>query len=138
MAQELIQQGLVEQDMEHGTLASPIRGRAALHNHETITAILVPVPAATLAASANPPTYDELLFETLRTLRRVLAVEANVPPYVVFSDRALVEMATHRPLTPDQFLTINGVGRIKLEKYGEPFLAAIRTYCGEHDLPQTH
>lgn len=137
LAQELIQQGLIDQDMEHGTLSLTNKGCAALQNKETVFAVLTPEATTNRPSSSGAPAYDELLFEVLRRLRRTLAEAANVPAYVVFSDRTLVEMATVRPLTPHRLLTINGVGFVKLEKYGEQFLAAIQTYCREHGLDAT-
>jgi len=68
---------------------------------------------------------DEVLFERLRELRRELAAEANVPAYVVFPDRSLADMAARRPLTPQEFLEVNGVGQAKLQRYGEAFLGVI-------------
>ena len=59
-----------------------------------------------------------------------------MPPYVVFSDRALVEMATYYPQSPERLLDINGVGRVKLERYGEQFLSSIRGYCVAQGLQE--
>ena len=64
------------------------------------------------------------LFERLRTLRRTLADQRGVPAYVVFSDRTLQDMATHRPQSDEQFLLVHGVGQKKLAEYGAIFLAA--------------
>lgn len=72
--------------------------------------------------------YDEPLFEALRQLRLQIAREEEVPPYVVFSDRALQEMAVYFPQTQQEFAKINGVGPIKWVKYGEKFLTVIRTH----------
>lgn len=71
--------------------------------------------------------YDKILFESLRELRLQIAREEAVPPYVVFSDRALQEMAVHFPETQQEFAAINGVGPIKWVKYGEKFLNVIRS-----------
>ena len=68
---------------------------------------------------------DLRLFETLRELRKQLATEQGVPPYVIFGDAALVEMSRERPMDEDQFLEINGVGQVKLERHGDVFLEAI-------------
>jgi len=72
--------------------------------------------------------YDENLFELLRQLRRTLADERNVPPYIIFSDVALREMAASLPSNETQFLAINGVGEKKLKEFGEIFLAEISAY----------
>src|SRR3546814_831584 len=69
---------------------------------------------------------DESLFGQLRTLRKQLADAQNVPPYVVFTDASLREMAERQPRTLDAFAEINGVGARKLEQYGKAFVAAIR------------
>jgi ATP-dependent DNA helicase RecQ len=78
--------------------------------------------AASPAADASP---DDALFETLRAVRKRLAVEASVPPYVIFHDSSLREMAARKPSSLDEFATIPGVGQAKLERYGEAFVAAI-------------
>jgi len=71
--------------------------------------------------------YDEDLFQALRELRKRLAKEGNVPPYVIFGDATLVEMAAHHPTDERAMLSINGVGEIKLERYGADFLKVIRS-----------
>ena len=68
---------------------------------------------------------DQRLFETLREVRKQLAAEQGVPPYVIFGDVALVEMSRERPSNEDEFLEINGVGQVKLERHGAVFLEAI-------------
>ena len=72
---------------------------------------------------------DNNLFENLRILRRQLAKEQNVPPYIVFSDKSLVEMAAYKPINKDQMLRINGVGEVKYEKYGELFINVIKDFA---------
>ena len=72
--------------------------------------------------------YDENLFEELRELRRRLAAEQKIPPYIVFNDRALKEMAQTKPENREQMMVISGVGAFKFEKYGELFLNSIQKY----------
>ena len=130
-AEEFIRQGLLEQDMGHGSLRLTTRGQAVLDGAQ------VSVPAAAPRIAALPEAelaYDTALFGRLRTLRRELAEAADLPPFVIFSDRSLAEMAACFPQTPASFLAIHGVGQRKLAQYGEPFLAAIRAYCAEHGL----
>jgi ATP-dependent DNA helicase RecQ len=82
--------------------------------------------------SAAPfPAFDGALFNKLRTLRRELAAGEGVPAYVVFSDAALGDMCRRQPLTPDQFAAVNGVGKVKLEKYAAVFTALIRDHRSE-------
>ncbi len=72
--------------------------------------------------------YDEPLFEQLRVLRKAIASHQGVPPYVVFSDRTLHEMARTFPTTEVEFLGVSGVGETKLESYGAQFLKVIQTF----------
>jgi ATP-dependent DNA helicase RecQ len=69
---------------------------------------------------------DRALFDRLRELRKKIAAEQGVPPYVIFHDATLVEMVEQRPGSADEMLILSGVGRTKLDKYGEAFLGRIR------------
>lgn len=73
---------------------------------------------------------EEELMSTLKELRKKIADEAGTPPYTVFSDKTLEEMIKVMPIDIDSFLTISGVGPIKLVKYGKPFISAIRKHKG--------
>ena len=75
-------------------------------------------------AEVDPATAA--LFERLRAVRKELAADLGVPPYVVFHDKTLAAMAMHRPLSDDQFLRLSGVGETKLERFGEAFMAVLR------------
>jgi len=66
--------------------------------------------------------FDEELYERFRSLRKELASNHEVPAYVIFGDKTLKEFSKKLPLTKEQMLEINGVGEVKFEKYGEPFL----------------
>jgi len=76
-------------------------------------------------ASAALNSDDQRLFETLRELRKSLAEERGVPPYVIFGDATLLEFSRKRPGSASELLAISGVGEVKLERYGGDFLAAI-------------
>ncbi|MBD1814488.1 DNA helicase RecQ [Microcoleus vaginatus DQ-U2] len=77
----------------------------------------------------------ESLFTILRTLRKQIADEQFVPPYVVFADKSLRDMAEKRPQNLTEFEEVYGVGSNKRDKYGKVFLEAIRTFCQEQELP---
>lgn len=77
-------------------------------------------------AQELPQNVDPELFESLRARRTSLAKQQGVPPYVIFHDKTLAEIAAYRPQDLNQFSRINGVGESKLEKYGEEFLAIVR------------
>lgn len=72
---------------------------------------------------------DDALFDQLRALRLNLAQEQNLPPYVVFSDQTLRQLAEVQPKSPIEFLQIKGVGQNKLDKYGDAFLALLADYA---------
>ena len=77
-------------------------------------------------AGATPNPVDDPLFEALRACRRELAKEAGVPPYVIFHDSALREMAALRPTSLAALGRIAGVGQRKLDAYGQAFLDALK------------
>ncbi|XVJ60930.1 MAG: DNA helicase RecQ [Tepidisphaera sp.] len=77
---------------------------------------------------------DPGMFEALRVLRRSIASERAVPPYVIFSDAVLEEIAAVRPTRRETFRTIRGVGERKLEDFGQTFARAIKDYCATHNL----
>ena len=78
------------------------------------------------AVAAELSEKDAELFESLRELRREIASEEKVPPYMVFADKTLAGMCVMRPTTRDEMLEVSGVGEHKLEKYGDRFLAILR------------
>ena len=112
---------------EHGGLALGGKARDILTGDAAV-AIVKPPPqrsrrTARGGAEANP--VGDPLFEALRDLRRELAQEAQVPPYVVFHDSTLREMATLRPANRAEMGRLSGIGARKLEAYGERFLRCI-------------
>jgi ATP-dependent DNA helicase RecQ len=70
------------------------------------------------------------LFEELRTLRTQIARQENIPPYMIFSDKTLVDMCVKAPLTEETMFTVNGVGQNKFDRYGTRFMDAIRAFTG--------
>ena len=78
--------------------------------------------------------YDENLFELLKKLRRDLAKKKNLPPYVIFQDPSLEEMATVYPTTKEELSKINGVGMGKITKFGQPFIDLIEKYVDDNDI----
>ncbi|KEY18412.1 DNA helicase RecQ [Kaistella antarctica] len=74
------------------------------------------------------------LFDELRILRRQQAEQENVPPYVIFSDASLMELATYLPNTKEELEQISGFGAFKIEKYGEIFLNVILDFCNKNNL----
>ena len=79
-------------------------------------------------------TADQQLFEILRVLRKRLADDENVPPFVIFSDATLKEMCRYYPTNQASMLQIKGVGETKYAKYGQSFIEAITKYVGENQI----
>jgi len=77
---------------------------------------------------SEPLEFKEQIFEALRALRKEIATKEGVPPYIVFSDKTLKEMASYLPTNKEQMLQINGVGEVKFERYGEAFLEALSEF----------
>ena len=136
---QLVRRGLlVKADGQYPTLAVSNTGKASLKNR---TKILLPPPrerkvktlkAATIAALD----YDTGLFDQLRSVRKAIAEEQGVPPYVIFSDKTLIDMAHHAPRTLASLSTVSGVGEHKLAAFGDAFLAALTTYADTHSIPE--
>lgn len=78
--------------------------------------------------------YDAKLFEILKALRKRISEETHVPPFIVFSDTSLKQIATYFPTSEDQMLKISGVGYSKFDKYGNRFLETIKPYVSENNI----
>jgi ATP-dependent DNA helicase RecQ len=138
LLRQLIHHGYLDQDIAHYSVlkltpaARPLlRGevRLQLARPRIKAPIKEPVKKKAPRAAADQGPYDEALFERLRALRKRLADEERVPPYIVFGDATLIQMARDKPRDEDALLSITGVGQSKLQKYGEEFLQAIAEYC---------
>jgi ATP-dependent DNA helicase RecQ len=139
LARALLHQGLIEETQDgYPVLSLNAQSRPVLREELAvhIAGTVKPKPArssdtagtgkrsSAIGSGAAAPA-DSDLFERLRALRKRLADEHGLPPYVVFHDSTLREMAAHRPLTLDEFAELPGVGQAKLSRYGEQFIAAI-------------
>ncbi|MEP5612652.1 MAG: DNA helicase RecQ [Cyclobacteriaceae bacterium] len=85
-------------------------------------------------ATVNVSAFDKVLFDMLKTLRRDIAHQEDIPPYVIFSDPSMEEMCTLYPTTMDDLKQIVGVGESKAKKFGTPFLELIEDYVEENDI----
>ncbi len=82
----------------------------------------------------NSKSYDVKLFEMLKALRKKMAKEKDLPPYVIFQDPSLEEMATTYPTDKEELASVNGVGMGKVNKFGKEFLDLIQKYVDENDI----
>jgi len=132
LLRQLLVKGYVRIDHEgYGAVGLTEASRALLRG-ETTLRVREDTKAPTARKSRATPTeiapHDEAVWQALRECRRELAVELNVPPYVIFHDATLKQMAALRPADPAALLTIGGVGQAKLARYGERFLNVLRVH----------
>lgn len=131
----------LEKDIEnYGLLKVTSKGKAFLeapysvdlykdHDYEKLTE----AESQDLPISTGPA-YDENLFELLKAERKRVAKTKGLPPYIIFQDPSLEEMATVYPTTKEELAQINGVGMGKVAKFGAPFLKLISTYVEENEI----
>jgi ATP-dependent DNA helicase RecQ len=131
---ELLQQGLLKQsDDIYGILSLSPQSTAVLKGNTKVI-LTKPIEIKFTAKTKTPKTLEQKnadhdLFARLRALRKRLADESHLPPYVIFSDKTLLELAAYFPQTESQFAEIYGVGQEKRRKYAQVFLKEIVSYC---------
>ena len=121
----LISEGIIQ--VEGGSfpiLKVSSKGKEVLMGDRTVARKVQPT------VSAIVPQEDGL-FQALRTLRKSIADSEGVPPFVIFSDKALQDMCVKRPKTSQEFLHVSGVGESKLDRYGEIFIKEISVFLNE-------
>ena len=126
IGRELVRLGYVNQDTARfNVLEMTPEGRAWLKDRKPVTLTKPMQVAPAKVSHAGEIECDETLFEKLRTLRKRLADERGVPPYIVFSDVALRQMARLYPVSEGEFVRISGVGERKLAEFGKTFMGEI-------------
>jgi len=133
LTHQFIQQGLLSQDNEFGSLKLTDKSYQVLKGDLTITAKIKEDFEERIKKEIKEA-YDEKLFEILRKKRKSIADKLRLPPYVIFSDKSLSEMASYLPVNKKEMLRIHGLGEIKFEKYGHIFLKEIIEYCKENKI----
>lgn len=138
MVRQCIDDGYLEQsDGKYPVVSLTADGRQAMGGHKRIVQqkrVVEEIPAAIpkRRQKRSAGTFDEEtlrpLFDTLRAVRRDLAKDENIPPFVIFSDATLWDMAALKPSSLDAMGDIKGVGSFKLHKYGRSFISAIQSY----------
>lgn len=129
--QLIVQNYLFVNDAQYGAIQLTEQSRSLLRGdiklflrQDTASA----KPARAKKSSTNIDDSDRELWEALKACRKELADAAGVPPYHIFHDATLMEMMQHRPSSNDELLTINGVGAVKLERFGDDFLEVLSQY----------
>jgi ATP-dependent DNA helicase RecQ len=134
VAQALLSQGMLAQNAEeYNVLRLTERGAEFLRNRESlvIRRMRPPTKAPTRSAVDLPEEHMGL-FERLRALRKRIADEHDVPAYVIFDNKTLIQMAARVPRGEAAFRSVHGIGEAKARSYGPAFMAEIEAYVAEH------
>lgn len=136
IVRQLIHKGLLFQNItRNSTLQLTEEARPLLRGEMALELAVPRLDTAVRSAKADKLSnrqYDKKLFAKLRKLRKTIADKVGLPPYVVFSDATLIEMAEMLPTSYGEMLAVNGVGQRKLEKYADPFLDLIQEHITTH------
>jgi ATP-dependent DNA helicase RecQ len=138
----LVRQGYLKRDETHGSLKLEDQAKAVLKGQENVFGVLdrtdtvIGSEAINRTSSDVENQYDKDLFEQLRAKRKELADSQAIPPYTIFPDTTLMEMAFYFPQSQDNLLSIYGVGSAKQKKYGKDFLKIITSYCEENGIEE--
>jgi ATP-dependent DNA helicase RecQ len=129
LARALLHQGLIDEAQDgYSVLSLNALSWPVLRGERPVSIARAVKPARRSKDGTPASSANDSLFERLRALRKRLADENGLPPYVIFHDSTLREMAEHMPLDLDQFAALPGVGQAKLARYGEQFIAAVREH----------
>jgi ATP-dependent DNA helicase RecQ len=137
IARQLLSMGYLKQEGEYHTLSLTPKALEALKKRSTVMGVVQEAERVKKSRGKKDEIeYNKALFALLRQKRKELADEVGVPPYVIFSDKTLMEMAAYYPQSVSSLLSISGVGQAKLRQYGEVFLEVITAYCQKHELQE--
>ena len=138
ISRQLVEKGLLDQEPAYRVLSVTAKGLEMLKSREQVRGQINEAQKKERGARVKSSEfeYDRSLFSLLRNKRKELADEAGVPPYVIFSDKTLVEMAGYFPQSRESLLNISGVGKVKHERYGNDFLAIIKDYCRSNRIDE--
>ncbi len=128
MISHLLAEGWISQSGDYHVLTLNRNSARLLKERCTVTINLVKDAPAEKKSRPDAVIVDSPLFEILKACRAELAAKERVPAYIIFTDACLRDMCEKQPVNEMAFLSVSGVGRVKLEKYGEIFMEKIRTY----------
>lgn len=136
LGRSLLHQGLVDETVDgYSVLKLNALSWEILRKQRAVSIAVESSPTAVVAVSDQSSAEVEELYQRLQTLRKQWADQQGVPPYIVFANASLREMAQRQPQTLTQFSQIAGVGSRKLSQYGDAFIAEICAFRAEKGLP---
>ena len=137
LARQFVDQELLNRDTKYGSLTLTNKGMAVLKGKQEVMGDYLPKVEKTRRQGAwESGDYDKELFGLLRAKRGELASAAGLPPYIVFGDRSLIEMATFFPQSRESFGRVHGVGQQKLVQYADIFIPIIQQYCAANNVAE--
>lgn len=134
IARQLMSTGYLKQEGEYHTLSLTPKAIEMLKKRESVFGVVQEADRVKIKGQRTDIEYNHELFEILKVKRKEIADRERVPPYVIFSDKALVEMAAYYPQNENDMLKITGVGKVKLKQYGELYMGMIKTFCEKNAL----
>lgn len=132
MAENLESQGYLETDPVHGGVSLTQKAQGVLFEGKTVSMRLPKAEASAPVSSPIGGGQDPNLLAMLKRLRWKIAMQESVPAYIIFSNATLEDMARKAPTTLEAFAKVNGVGSVKVKRFGEVFVDAIADYLQEH------
>ncbi|MBK7500005.1 MAG: DNA helicase RecQ [Ignavibacteriales bacterium] len=136
LAHQLIRKEIVIRDSDYGSLKLSQSASDVLFNNKKVFGVIKEPEVKRKKLKSIGIEYDQKLFELLRIKRKQIADKKGIPPFVIFADSSLIQMAKDFPQTENEFLRIGGVGVKKLESYGSIFLSIIKNYLKNNDVKQ--
>jgi len=136
LIRQAIVQGFLKKEIEsYGVLFLTKRGVEFIEAPTSFMMTLDHIHSDSVDSSANmPAAVDQQLIKLLKAERKKIALKNGVPPYAVFQEYSLDDMALKYPIAMDELVAINGVGEGKARKYGQTFLKLIANYIEEHNI----
>src|SRR5699024_3137682 len=137
---ELMRQDIIFREVEHKSLKLAPKAIDVLKGNEQVFGVIEEPEQKTKTRQAKSDIesldFNRELFVLLKQKRTELAQEQDVPPYIIFPDTTLIEMAYYFPQSKERLLGIHGIGRVKAKKYGTAFLHVIVSFCRQHALDE--
>lgn len=132
LAHQFIRKELIRRDNEFGSLKLNETANDVLFKNKKVSGFVKEPEVSRKKLKRTDEDYDKNLFELLRSERKYIADSHNIPPFIIFSDASLIQMAKDFPVNESEFLRISGVGMNKLDRYGKEFIPIIKKYADKY------
>ncbi len=138
--QAILKRLIIKEVESYGILKISEKGRDFVNNPTKVEIIkehdysAMEEDGEVLSAAGGGAAADEVLLKMLKELRKKIAVEKQIPPFVIFQDPSLEDMATQYPVSKEDLVNISGVGEGKIKKFGQPFIDLISKYVDENEI----